>query len=50
MPVAIPLFGPAWGSNPVFGNGMTVITVLLAVAVSILLLYCRSRSRRIRKK
>ncbi|MCL6560208.1 MAG: hypothetical protein K6U74_15725 [Firmicutes bacterium] len=48
MPMALPFFAPTWGSNPVFGNGMTIIAVILAVAVSVLLLYYRSR--RIRRK
>lgn len=45
---ALPFFAPTWASNPVLGNGMTIITVLLMVAVSVLLLYYRSQ--RIRRK
>lgn len=48
MTMALPFFAPTWGSNPVFGNGMIAITVILAVAASVLLLYYKSR--RIRKK
>lgn len=43
MHLALPFFAPTWGSNPVFGNGMIIITVILLVAVSVLLLYFRSK-------
>lgn len=43
MHLALPFFTPSWGSNPVFVNGMIIITVILLVTVSILLLYFRSK-------
>jgi|GEM_PF-4090244 len=48
MIAALPFFAPTWSSNPVLGNGMIAITVILTVAATVLLLYYRSK--RIRKK